>query len=60
MPWLLRIVGWPNSAHFDGTLVPGRTRPQHQEREFPLRPQLLERIALESNISVVSWRILEA
>jgi hypothetical protein len=23
MPWLLRIMGCPNSAHFDGTLVPG-------------------------------------
>ena len=23
-------MGRPNSAHFDGTLVPGRSRPQHQ------------------------------
>src|SRR5215470_6923661 len=30
MLWLLRIMGRPNSAHFDGTLVPGRSRPQHQ------------------------------
>src|SRR5262249_9158214 len=32
MFWLLRIMGRLNSAHFDGTLVPGRSRPQHQER----------------------------
>ena len=31
MPWLLRIIGRPNSAHFDGTLVLGRSRPQHQD-----------------------------
>src|SRR5262245_51975079 len=32
MPWLLRIMGCANSAHFDGTLVPGRSRPQHPVR----------------------------
>jgi len=41
MPWPLRIVGCPNSAHFDGTLVPGRSRPQHQIRTsgFQIAPQ---------------------
>ena len=34
MPWLLRIVGCPNSAHFDGALVPERGHPQHQERTW--------------------------
>jgi hypothetical protein len=40
MPSLLRIMGCPNSADFDGTLVPGRSRPQHQFPTNGLQSQI--------------------